>query len=162
MAEQELPVLERNRCNCAALRKASRHMTLFYDAALEPSGLRSTQYALLPEIHRRGDAPPSIGDLAEALVIDQSTIGQNLRPLQRDGLVTLERDQADRRTRLVKLTRAGRSRLADARPLWLAAQEKFEVSFGKRAAAELRNLLASIAGNQSLIPERNELRHEKA
>ncbi len=162
MAEQELPVLERNRCNCAALRKASRHMTLFYDAALEPSGLRSTQYALLTEIHRRGDAPPSIGDLAEALVIDQSTIGQNLRPLQRDGLVTLERDEADRRTRLVKLTRAGRLRLADARPLWLAAQEKFEEGFGKRAAAELRNLLASIAGNQSLIPERNELRHEKA
>ena len=80
MAEQELPVVERNRCNCAALRKASRHMTLFYDAALEPSGLRSTQYALLTEIHRRGDAAPSIGDLAEALVMDQSTIGQNLRP----------------------------------------------------------------------------------
>ncbi|WP_245502372.1 MarR family winged helix-turn-helix transcriptional regulator [Bradyrhizobium betae] len=137
-------------------------MTLFYDAALEPSGLRSTQYALLTEIHRRGNAPPSIGDLAEALVIDQSTIGQNLRPLERDGLVTLERAEADRRIRLVKLTRAGRSRLADARPLWLAAQEKFEDGFGKRAAAELRNVLAGIAGDQSLIPERHELRSEKA
>ncbi|WFU72302.1 MarR family winged helix-turn-helix transcriptional regulator [Bradyrhizobium sp. CB2312] len=156
MAEQDLPVVERNRCNCLALRKASRHMTLFYDAALEPSGLRSTQYALLTEIHRRGDAPPSIGDLAEALVMDQSTIGQNLRPLQRDGLVTLERDEADRRSRLAKLTPAGRSRLADARPLWLAAQEKFENGFGKRAAAELRNVLADIAGNQSLIANRQE------
>jgi DNA-binding MarR family transcriptional regulator len=162
MAEQGLPVMERNRCNCAALRKASRHMTLFYDAALEPSGLRSTQFALLAEIRRRGDAAPSIGDLAEALVIDQSTVGQNLRPLQRDGLVTLERDEADRRSRLVKLTRAGRSRLAGAQPLWRAAQEKFENGFGKRAAAELRNLLASIAGDPSLIPERHELHHEKA
>lgn len=98
--------------------------------------------------------PPSIGDLAEALVMDQSTIGQNLRPLQRDGLVTLERDEADRRSRLAKLTRAGRSRLADARPLWLAAQEKFENGFGKRAAAELRNVLAGIAGDQSLIADR--------
>jgi DNA-binding MarR family transcriptional regulator len=162
MAEQELPVMERNRCNCAALRKASRHMTLLYDAALEPSGLRSTQYAMLTEILRRGDAAPSIGDLAEALVMDQSTIGQNLRPLQRDGLVTLERDEADRRSRLVKLTRAGRSRLVDARPLWLAAQEKFENCFGKRAAAELRNLLADIAGDPSLVPERAELQNQKA
>jgi DNA-binding MarR family transcriptional regulator len=162
MAEQELPVMERNRCNCAALRKASRHMTLFYDAALEPLGLRSTQYAMLTEIHRRGDAAPSIGDLAEALVMDQSTIGQNLRPLQRDGLVTLERDEADRRSRLVKLTRAGRSRLADARPLWLAAQEKFENGFGKRAAAELRNLLVGIAEDPSLVPERAELHNQKA
>ncbi|MBC9880570.1 winged helix-turn-helix transcriptional regulator [Bradyrhizobium sp. INPA01-394B] len=162
MAEQELPVVERNRCNCAALRKASRHMTLFYDAALEPSGLRSTQYALLTEIHRRGDAPPSIGDLAEALVIDQSTIGQNLRPLQRDGLVTLERDEVDRRSRLVKLTRAGRTRLADARPLWLAAQETFENGFGKRAAAELRNVLAGIAGDPSLTVDRTRTPTEKA
>jgi DNA-binding MarR family transcriptional regulator len=160
MAEQGLPVVERNRCNCAALRKASRHMTLFYDAALEPSGLRSTQYALLTEIHRRGDAAPSIGDLAEALVMDQSTIGQNLRPLQRDGLVTLERDEADRRSRLVKLTQAGRARIADARPLWLAAQEKFESGFGKRAAAELRSLLAAIASDPSLSPERHELQQK--
>jgi DNA-binding MarR family transcriptional regulator len=162
MADQDLPVMERNRCNCVALRKASRHMTLFYDAALEPSGLRSTQYALLTEIHRRGDAAPSIGDLADALVMDQSTIGQNLRPLQRDGLVTLERDETDRRSRRVKLTRTGRARLADARPLWLAAQEKFEDGFGRRAAAELRNVLVGIAGDQSLIPERHELHHEKA
>ncbi|WP_246791412.1 MarR family winged helix-turn-helix transcriptional regulator [Bradyrhizobium commune] len=137
-------------------------MTLFYDAALEASGLRSTQYALLTEIHRRGDAPPSIGDLAEALVIDQSTIGQNLRPLQRDGLVTLEHDEADRRSRLVKLTRAGRSRLADARPLWLAAQETFENGFGKRAAAELRNVLAGIAGDPSLTVDRTSTPTEKA
>ncbi len=128
-------------------------MTLFYDAALEPSGLRSTQYALLTEIHRRGDAAPSIGDLAEALVMG---------PLQRDGLITLERDEADRRSRLVKLTRTGRSRLADAQPLWRAAQEKFEDGFGKRAAAELRNVLVGIAGDQSLIPDRHALHHEKA
>ncbi|WP_426612049.1 MarR family winged helix-turn-helix transcriptional regulator [Bradyrhizobium sp. McL0616] len=162
MAEQDLPVMERNRCNCAALRKASRHMTLFYDAALEPSGLRSTQFALLAEIHRRGEAAPSIGDLAEALVMDQSTIGQNLRPLQRDGLVTLQRDEADRRSRLVGLTQTGRSRLADAQPLWRAAQEKFENGFGKRAAADLRNILAGIAVDQSLVAERHELPTEKA
>lgn len=162
MGEQELSAIERNRCNCAALRRASRHMTLFYDSALEPSGLRSTQFALLAEIHRRGDASPSIGDLADALVMDQSTIGQNLRPLQRDGLVTLERDEADRRSRRIELTEAGRSRLAEAQPLWRAAQETFETSFGKRAAADLRTVLAGIAGDPSLIPARPDQRNQKA
>ena len=127
-------------------------MSQFYDAALEASGLRSTQFAILAEIDRR-DAPPSIGQLADALVMDQSTVGQNLRPLQRDGLVVLEQDEVDRRSRRVKLTPTGSARLGAARPLWREAQEKFETEFGAAAAAELRNVLAGIARNTSLVVE---------
>ena len=32
------PPFERNRCNCTALRKASRRLSQFYDSALAPSG----------------------------------------------------------------------------------------------------------------------------
>ena len=68
-----------------------------------------TQFGVLIEIERRGEKPPTIRELAEALVMDQSTIGQNLRPLDREGLVTLEADASDGRRRRVKLTReAGR------------------------------------------------------
>ena len=84
------PLAARNRCNCAALRKASRRLSQLYDSALAPSGLKSTQFAMLAEIERRTDEPPTIRDLADALVMDQSTIGQNLRPLERDGLVSLQ------------------------------------------------------------------------
>jgi DNA-binding MarR family transcriptional regulator len=144
--EPPLPAaIEANRCNCTALRKASRRISQFYDSALAPCGLRSTQFALLAEIARRADHPPTIRDLAEALVMDQSTIGQNMRPLQREGLISSAPDPADRRSRRVKLTRAGQSRIAAARPLWSAAQQQFEDDFGKRAAAELRNVLVSIA-----------------
>lgn len=128
-------------------------MSQFYDSALEASGLRSTQFAILAEINRRGDAAPSIGQLADALVMDQSTVGQNLRPLQRDGLVVLEQDEADRRSRRVMLTPTGSARLDAARPLWREAQEKFETEFGAAAAAELRNVLAGIARNTSLVVE---------
>ena len=136
---------EPNRCNCAALRKASRRLTQFYDAAVAPSGLKSTQLAMLSEIERRLDDPPTMRDLAEALVMDQSTIGQNLRPLEREGLVTLEQDARDLRRRYVKLTRKGRSRIAIARPLWEEAQTRFENHFGSLQAANLRNLLLNIA-----------------
>ena len=145
------PLIERNRCNCLALRKATRRLSHFYDAALAPSGLKSTQFAMLAEIDRRANTPPSIGDLADALVMDQSTIGQNLRPLQRDGLVALEPDATDRRRRNVKITRKGRSHFTAALPLWSDAQQRFEGSFGKRAASDLRAALLTIARDPVLV-----------
>jgi len=145
------PLIERNRCNCAALRKASRRLSQFYDSALAPAGLKSTQFAILAEIERREDEPPTIRALAEALVIDQSTIGQNLRPLERDRLVSLEQDATDLRRRHVKLTSKGRSQIATARPLWAGAQARFEGSFGEQAAADLRAVLLEIARDPSLV-----------
>lgn len=153
MSKDQPPVIEVNRCNCAALRKASRRVSLFYDSALAPCGLKSTQFAVLSEIHRRAAAPPTIRELAEALVMDQSTIGQNLRPLEREGLVALVQDKTDRRSRRVELTRTGRSRFAEARPLWAIAQQHFENGFGEHAAAELRSALVMISGNRSLATE---------
>jgi DNA-binding MarR family transcriptional regulator len=150
MATAASPVIEPSRCNCVALRKASRRMSQFYDSVLAPCGLKSTQYAMLSEIARHGARPPTIRELAEALVMDQSTLGQNLRPLEREGLVALVQDEADRRSRRVTLTKAGRSRFAAAEPLWRVAQERFEGGFGKRAAADLRTVLGTIARDPSL------------
>jgi DNA-binding MarR family transcriptional regulator len=148
-----LPRVERNRCNCSALRKASRRLSQLYDSALAPSGLKSTQFAIFAEIDRRISEPPTMRDLADALVMDQSTIGQNLRPLERDGLISLEQDATDRRRRHAKLTRKGRSRFAAAQPLWNAVQARFESSFGKQEAADLRAVLLKIARDQSLSGE---------
>jgi DNA-binding MarR family transcriptional regulator len=150
MTSASTPVIEPSRCNCAALRKASRRLSQFYDSVLAPCGLKSTQYAMLTEIARQGAAPPTIRELAEVLVMDQSTIGQNLRPLEREGLVALVQDEADRRSRRITLTKVGRSRFAAAEPLWRVAQERFEGGFGKRAAADLRAVLGTIARDPSL------------
>ena len=149
----DLPLVEPNRCNCLALRKATRRMSQFYDSALAPSGLRGTQYSILADLVRRGDAPPTIRELSEAMVLDQSTIGQNLRPLEREGMIELVQDEADRRSRRIIVTRAGRARYLQARPLWAEAQAHFEKGFGVRAAAELRTLLAGIASDPSLVGE---------
>src|SRR4029077_17344474 len=54
-------------CSARAMRKATRRKTQLYDAALAPAGLRSTQYAILEELHRQADAPPTMGELAETL-----------------------------------------------------------------------------------------------
>jgi DNA-binding MarR family transcriptional regulator len=139
-----------NSCNCTALRKASRRLSHFYDSVLAPAGLKSTQYSILSEISRRADAPPTMRELADALVMDRSTLGHNLRPLERDQLVALENTATDRRLKHVVLTRKGRAAFAESKKLWCTAQAHFESNFGIAKAAELRGILLGIAADSAL------------
>ena len=126
-------------CNGTALRKATRRVSQLYDAVLAPSGLRSTQFAILMRIARSGR--PRMTDIADALVLDRSALAHNLKPLERDGLIDVSADPEDRRSRLATLTPAGRSRLRTAIELWTRAQAAFENAYGERASAELRKAL---------------------
>jgi DNA-binding MarR family transcriptional regulator len=137
-------------CNCGAMRMASRRLSQMYDAALAPAGLKTTQFGILTVIGRRADDPPTMRELADALAMDRSTLGQNLGPLERDGLVAVEPSAADRRRKLVVLTDEGRVKYAQARPLWGLAQERFERAMGTAEAASLRRILLGIAANSEL------------
>ena len=139
-----------NDCNCTALRKASRRLSHLYDSVLTPVGLKSTQYSILSEISRWAETPPTVRELADALVMDRSTLGHNLRPLERDELVSLEDAAADRRRKYVVLTRKGLATLAEAKKLWRTAQNHFEANFGITEAAQLRRTLLGIAANSTL------------
>ncbi len=118
---------EAARCACFNLRKAARAVTQAYDAALEPSGLRATQFSLLAAVAALG--APSVGGLAEAMVMDRTTMTRNLRPLERQALIALTAG-ADRRVRHVELTAEGRRRLDDALPLWRSAQLRLVEGLG--------------------------------
>src|ERR1700680_4662513 len=77
-------------CTCGSLRKASRRISQFYDTALAPAGIKSTQFSILSEVERGSIAGPvTMCELASAMVMDRSTLGHNLRPLERDDLVVL-------------------------------------------------------------------------
>jgi DNA-binding MarR family transcriptional regulator len=89
-------------------------------------------------------------ELATSMVMDRSTLGHSLKPLERDDLVSLRLSVDDRRKRYVELTKKGRSTLQSARRLWRLAEGRFEKIFGKEPAAELRAVLLSIAGNEEL------------
>jgi DNA-binding MarR family transcriptional regulator len=144
--------IPRNACTCGSLRKASRRISQFYDLALAPVGIKSTQFAILTELERGViEAPVTMCELAVAMVMDRSTLGHNLKPLGRDGLVTLRASPDDKRKRYVELTKKGRSVLLRARRLWQHAEGRFENIFGKQPAAELRAVLLNIAGNQQLL-----------
>lgn len=137
-------------CIIAAMRAASRRVTLLYDEVMAPSGLRVTQYHILAELERQASEPPTVSELAEILIMERSALGQTLRPLERDGLIVLGRDERDGRRRPVQLTRAGKDALARGRRYWTKARERFHHFFGDKELAALRTTLREIAEDPGL------------
>src|SRR3989449_3567579 len=126
-------------CNCLALRQAARRVTQFYDQCLAPAGLRTTQLSILAKLKRLG--PLSINALARELVMDRTTLGRTMLPLERDGLISIEDGTSDRRSKELHLTKKGADRLRAAGKLWREAQTEFEAAFGGARAAQLRDEL---------------------
>jgi DNA-binding MarR family transcriptional regulator len=130
-------------CSCTALRKANRRITQIYDAALAPAGLKITQRAILAQAGRSG--PVGIGALAEALVMDAGALAHTLKPLERDGWVSIGPDPDDRRHRIVSLTNSGRAKLKESDALWIRAQTAFESAIGKAETRALHEALARLS-----------------
>jgi DNA-binding MarR family transcriptional regulator len=126
-------------CNCLALRQAARHVTQFYDQFLAEVGLRTTQFSILAKLRRLG--PLSINALAKELVMDRTTLGRNILPLQREGLIVVVKGRTDRRSKELQLSDAGLERLRKAVKGWTEAQARFATAFGGERTLELRSLL---------------------
>ena len=135
-------------CNCLALRQAARHVSQFYDQFLAPHGLRTTQYCILARLQRRGTM--SINVLAAELVMDRTTLGRNILPLQREGLISISPGRVDRRSKELRLTKAGAERCRAALKAWRQAQAQFEAAFGRKCAETLRALLHDVATNDEI------------
>jgi DNA-binding MarR family transcriptional regulator len=133
-------------CNCLAVRQAARHITQFYDQFLAPSGLRTTQFSILAKLRRLG--PMTINALAADLVMDRTTLGRNLLPLERDGLIAVETGKRDRRSKEVRLTETGAARFRAGVKGWTEAQKGFASAFGARRTTELRTLLHAVAATE--------------
>ena len=138
-------------CNCLALRQAARHVTQFYDQHLAPTGLRTTQFSMLAKLKRLG--PSTINALARELVMDRTTLGRTMLPLERDGLIAIRDGTLDRRSKELTLTKAGAVRLQRAARLWVEAQKEFEERFDPRRAADLRGLLSEVVACDLEKPE---------
>jgi DNA-binding MarR family transcriptional regulator len=130
-------------CNCFYVRKAARHLTQIYDTILAPSGIRSTQYMILAVLNERGGL--SVNELADVMVMNRTTMGKNLRPLERDGLIAVNVSDADRRIRTAALTKKGSKVLESAYPLWKIAHSNFQKKHGKQFAEDFRSMLDLVA-----------------
>lgn len=127
-------------CACLGVRRAARLVARRYDEALRPLGLTSGQFSILAALLQ--ERPLALGDLADMLGLDRTTLNRNLRPLEAVGFLRTVDDQADRRVRALSLTAAGRRVLREAVPLWETAQaETTRRLFGQAGWASLRTQL---------------------
>jgi DNA-binding MarR family transcriptional regulator len=131
-----------HRCACTILRQAARVTTQHFDSALATSGLRISQLSVLTTLQYIG--PKTINELAEVMVLDRTTLGRNLRPLQREGFIAIEAGKEDRRTKKLVLTRKGEIVAAKAMDSWGDAQTSFENAIGLDNAIALSKLLRQV------------------
>jgi DNA-binding MarR family transcriptional regulator len=138
----ETTLLVKNSCLCLHVQRAARALARRFDLALRPIGLTNNQFSLLMALNR--PKPPSMAPVAALLAMDRTTLTAALKPLERRALVAVAPDPADRRSRLLTLTPAGRAVLASAVPIWQQTHEALEAALPGGGPDRLRQDLAAL------------------
>jgi len=125
-------------CACFDLRKAARAISRMYDDFLRDAGVNITQFAQLRLIGTEKEI--SVSTLSRYMVMDRTSITRALAPLERDGLIN-SRPGADKRIRIVSLTKKGFKLVEDAEPKWRRAQEALMEAIGADRWSAMRSVL---------------------
>jgi DNA-binding MarR family transcriptional regulator len=140
----ETTLLVRDCCLCLHVQRAARTLARWFDEALRSVGLTNGQFSLLMSLNR--PTPPAMADVASLLAMDRTTLTAALKPLQRRGLLTVATDPADRRSRLIALTRQGMRLLTRAVPIWQRTHQEIERLLPDGDANRLRSDLRVLSG----------------
>lgn len=128
-------------CYCTRLKTVTRKIAGLYDGALAPVGINIAQFAILRNVRRH--QPVSLTELGRLLELDRSTMGRNIRVVEKMGLVQLGRGE-DQRELVVSLSAQGEAILEEASPLWETCQQDITGRLGAerlKALNELSDLL---------------------
>ncbi len=132
----------RDTCLCLATQRAARRLARRFDAALRPFGLTNGQFSLMVALNQ--PEPPAIGRLAPFLGMDPSTLTAAVKPLARRGLLTVEPDPDDRRSRRLLITAEGVGLMQRAVEVWRTEHTALEEDMGENLPDSLRLGLAGI------------------
>lgn len=132
----------RDQCLCLATQRAARRLARRFDRLFAPLGLTNGQFSMLMALS--GQWTPRIGELAEFLGMDSTTMTAAIKPLEKRGLVAIKADEADARVRRPKLTTAGREAVAQAVPLWREEHAKVQTELVGQDAAALARILGQM------------------
>ena len=116
-----------NSCLCQRIQRAGRVIGRRFDEAFRPLGINNWQFSVLIALKYLGS--PTIGELADALGMDRTTVTKNLKPLSRRALLRVSADEHDARARRIALTEAGEAILAEAGDSWHQAQQSIMARF---------------------------------
>jgi DNA-binding MarR family transcriptional regulator len=133
----------RDTCLCLHAQRAARALARHFDEVLRPYGLTNGQFSLLMSLNR--PEPPTLAPVAELLAMDRTTLTAALKPLQRRGLVRIEPDPKDRRSRRLILTQEGHDALIAALPAWRKAHDDIDRMLDPTNPQELRDALRKLS-----------------
>ena len=132
----------RDQCLCLATQRAARRLARRFDRLFAPLGLTNGQFSMLVALS--GQWTPRMGELAEFLGMDSTTMTAAVKPLEKRGLVTLQADEADARVRRPRLTETGREIVAQAVPLWREEHAKVQAELVGQDAAAIARVLKDV------------------
>jgi DNA-binding MarR family transcriptional regulator len=136
------PVIAADECNCLALRQAARYVTQLYERHLAPVGITAPQFSIVAKLSRRPGQ--TMQELADAMVMDRTSLVRALKPLLRDAWVVSGAASHNARAHVLRLTEHGEAKFREAYQAWCAAQTEFEREFGEPRAQALRRELFSV------------------
>jgi DNA-binding MarR family transcriptional regulator len=125
-------------CACTTLRKASRAVTRLYDERLAAHGMTTVQFSILRNL-ARADGELPLSRLANRLVMERTSLYRTLVPVTRAGWAVIE--EGPGRSKLARLTDAGRTAMKAAEGDWEKAQEHMLQEFG---ADEMQALVGTL------------------
>ena len=131
-------------CLCLHVQRAARALARHFDDVFRPLEITSGQYSLLMSLNRPA---PTMGDTAEFLAMDRTTLTAALKPLERRGLVRVAPDENDRRIKRLSLTPAGNAVLSKAYALWQEFHGAIEAEMASPSADAMRNGLIRMVKN---------------
>jgi DNA-binding MarR family transcriptional regulator len=114
--------------------------------------LSPRQFHLLGLLHDRGAMGQR--ELGQAMNTDPSVLVTLLNPLEAEGLVSRDRDPADRRRHVVTLTAAGASRLDRAARAQREAEDALFIGLDDDQRDQLRDRLIAVRDGLAGEPER--------
>ncbi|MCL2418479.1 MAG: MarR family transcriptional regulator [Conexibacteraceae bacterium] len=125
------------------LTRASRQVQRAFDDALATAGGSLPVWLVLLNVKIRGRAKQR--EIAAALELTEATVTHHLTVLERQGLLTRERDPNNRRVQLVELTPEGERRFLALRDAALAFDARLRQPFTEAEQALLVKLLDRLA-----------------
>jgi DNA-binding MarR family transcriptional regulator len=131
-------------CLCLHVQRAARALARHFDDVFRPLDLTSGQYSLLMSLNRPA---PTMGNTADFLAMDRTTLTAALKPLERRGLVRVAADEEDRRVKRLSLTPAGNAVLAKAYARWQEFHGAIEAEMHGPSADAMRGGLIRMVQN---------------
>jgi MarR family transcriptional regulator for hemolysin len=132
------------------LTRVSKTVSRAFDDALAAAGGSVPVWLVLLSIKTQNSANQR--ELAAAVGIQEATLTHHLNAMAAQGLLTRERDPANRRVHQVRLTEAGEAAFLRLRDAAVGFDERLRAGLSDTEVADLDRLLGRLADNVARWP----------